>query len=224
MILETYPDDDLLFMGVANLLAGELENVLLHEERASFVVPGGSTPGPIFDALCAADIDWSRVDVMLSDERWRPEVHVRSNARLIRERLLQGRAASAVFHPYYTGAARPDETLAEVESTILPCLPISVLLLGMGADMHTASLFPRAKGLCEALSDQTTALLTPIEAEGEPEPRVTLTANVLNGALRKHLVIIGADKRAALERAATLPSEKAPVNAILEGTTVHWAP
>ena len=54
MILETYPDDDLLFMGVANLLAGELENVLLHEERASFVVPGGSTPGPIFDALCAA--------------------------------------------------------------------------------------------------------------------------------------------------------------------------
>lgn len=148
MILETYPDDDLLFMGVANLLAGELENVLLHEERASFVVPGGSTPGPIFDALCAADIDWSRVDVMLSDERWRPEVHVRSNARLIRERLLQGRAASAVFHPYYTGAARPDETLAEVESTILPCLPISVLLLGMGADMHTASTAPDPKRLC----------------------------------------------------------------------------
>ncbi|MCV2892129.1 6-phosphogluconolactonase [Lentibacter sp. XHP0401] len=224
MKIVTYPDDDMLFMGLANVLAGELKSELLHEERASFVVPGGTTPGPVFDALCAASLDWSRVDVMLSDERWRPEVHVRSNARLVRERLLQGRAAEAVFHPFYTGAPTPDETLADVESTIYPCLPISVLLLGMGTDMHTASLFPRAKGLDVALSEETSALLTPIEAEGEPEPRVTLTANVLNGAMKKHLVIIGAEKRAALERAATLPPEKAPVNAILEGTTVHWAP
>lgn len=220
----TYPDDEMLAMGVANVLAGELENVLFHEERASLAVPGGTTPGPIFDALCAASLEWSRVDVMLTDERWRPEVHVRSNARLLRERLLQGRAARAVFHPFYTGAQTPDGTLADVESTLYPCLPLSVVLLGMGTDMHTASLFPGADGLEAGLSDTTTALLVPITAAGEPEPRVTLTANVLNGAMKKHLVIIGDEKREALERAATLPPEKAPVNAILEGTTVHWAP
>ena len=220
----TYPDDEMLAIGVANVLAGELENVLFHEERASLAVPGGTTPGPIFDALCAAALEWSRVDVMLTDERWRPEVHVRSNARLLRERLLQGRAGEAVFHPFYTGADTPDETLADVESTLYPCLPLSVVLLGMGTDMHTASLFPGAEGLEAGLSDTTTALLVPITAAGEPEPRVSLTANVLNGAMKKHLIIIGDEKRAALERAATLPPEKAPVNAILEGTTVHWAP
>ncbi len=219
-----YQDDEILAMDLANKLAGELENVLLHEERASLVVPGGTTPGPIFDSLCAADLDWARVDVMLSDERWLPEVHVRSNAKLIRERLLQGRAAKAVFHPFYTGAATPDATLAEVEANILPCLPISVLLLGMGNDMHTASLFPRSNGLEAALDMQTKTILAPITAEGQPEVRVTMTANTLNGALAKHLVIIGAEKRNALERAATLPAEKAPVNAVLDGMTVHWAP
>ncbi|WP_298674955.1 6-phosphogluconolactonase [uncultured Lentibacter sp.] len=224
MKFETYPDAELMAMSLANKMAGELENVLVHAERASLVVPGGSTPGPVFDALCGADLEWGRVDVFLSDERWRPEIHLRSNARLIRERLLQGRAAAAVFHPYYTGAPSPDDTLAEVESMIYPCLPISVLLLGMGADMHTASLFPGAEGLEAALSAQTQALLVPIAAAGEPEVRVSLSATVLNGALSKHLMITGAQKRAALERAATLPPHKAPVNAILEGTTVHWAP
>jgi len=224
MNLHEYPDEELMMFRLASKLAGQLENVLFHEDRASFVVPGGNTPGPIFDALCAARIEWDRVDVMLSDERWLPEAHVRSNARLIRERLLQGRAAEAVFHPYYTGSATPNETLAEVESTIAPCLPISVLLLGMGKDMHTASLFPKARGLAEALSPQTRTILQTIEAEGQPETRVSMTAHVLNGALNKHLVITGAEKRKALERAATLSPERAPVNAVLEEMEVHWAP
>ena len=224
MKLKKYADDEILAMDVANVLAGELENVLLHEERASFAVPGGTTPGPIFDSLCAADLDWSRVDVMLSDERWLPEAHVRSNARMIRERLLQARAAKAVFHPFYTGAPTPDHTLADVEANILPSLPISVLLLGMGDDMHTASLFPRAEGLEAALDRQSTAILAPVIAADQPEARVSMTANTLNGALSKHLVIVGENKLNALERAATLPKEKAPVNVVLEGMTVHWAP
>lgn len=223
MKLSEYPDEDLMIMGLANKLAGQLENVLVHEDRASFVVPGGTTPGPVFDALCAATIQWDRVDIMLSDERWLPEAHVRSNARLIRERLLQGPAAQAVFHPYYTGHATPEETLAEVESAIAPCLPISVLLLGMGTDMHTASLFPKSRGLAEALSPQTRTILQTIEAEGQPEMRVSMTAHVLNGALNKHLVITGAEKRKALERATTLSPERAPVNAVLEDMEVHWA-
>ena len=69
MDLQTYPDRDFLAIDVANQLAGELKNALLHNDNVSFVVPGGTTPGPIFDALCAADLDWDRVTVMLSDER-----------------------------------------------------------------------------------------------------------------------------------------------------------
>lgn len=224
MKLNEYPDADMLAIDLAQALAGALENVLLHEARASLAVPGGSTPGPIFDSLCAADLDWSRVDVFLTDERWLPEVHVRSNARLVRERLLTSRASEAVFHPFYTGAADPDETLAEVESQIVPCLPLSVLLLGMGSDMHTASMFPGAEGLAEALSDETRMILMPMRSASVPEPRVTMTAHVLNGALSKHLVITGEDKKIALERAMTLPPEKAPVRAVLDDMEVHWAP
>jgi 6-phosphogluconolactonase len=91
----------------------------------------------------------------------------------------------------------------------------------MGADMHTASLFPGADRLEEAFSSP--ALLMPMRAEAAGEPRVTLTAPVLKGAFHIHLLITGAEKRAALDRALTLPVAEAPVRAILDNATVHWA-
>ncbi len=222
MSLREYPDVEMMMIDVANKLAGELTAALEHEERVLFVVPGGTTPGPIFDDLCEADLDWSRVDVLLSDERWLPEVHVRSNTRLIRERLLVGRAAKARYLPLYAGGHSPEEALAELEVNIVPNLPIGVCLLGMGSDMHTASLFPGADRLEEAL-DKHAPILMPMRAEGAPEPRITLTAHVLNEALAKHVVITGQQKRAAYERALTLPAADAPIRAVLDGATVHWA-
>jgi 6-phosphogluconolactonase len=223
MKLIEYPDADMMALDLAQILAGELENMLFHEDRVTFVVPGGDTPGPVFDSLCAADIDWSRVDVTLSDERWLPQQHVRSNARLLNQRLLTGRAAAARFHPLYIHADAPEDRLPEIESGLVPCLPISVLLLGMGADMHTASLFPGGDGLVEALA-RDAPILSPIRADGIPEPRVSFSARVLNQALNKHLVISGTPKRNALEKARHLPVEQAPVAAILDDCTVHWAP
>lgn len=216
-----YPDSDMMMMDLANVLAGELENTLLTHDHASFAVPGGTTPGPIFDVLCAADLDWSRVHVMLTDERWVPETSDRSNTRLLRERLLTNRAASAVYVPLYADAPTPEDKLPELAEALTPELPISVMLLGMGADMHTASIFPGADQLDHALngSDRLVAMRAP----GAPEPRITLSAAVLKGAMSRHLVIIGAEKRAALEKAQGLPPEDAPVAAILPGTTVHWA-
>ena len=185
-----YADREMLAINLANVLAGQLRAALDHEERALLVVPGGSTPGPVFDDLCDADLDWSRVDVMLSDERWVPEVHVRSNTRMIRERLLTGRAAKARYLPLYAKADEPEKVLAELESNIAPDLPISVLLLGMGSDMHTASIFPGADRIEEALS-RDASILVPMRGGGAPEPRVTLSARVLNEAVSKHLVITG---------------------------------
>jgi 6-phosphogluconolactonase len=95
------------------------------------------------------------------------------------------------------------------------------MLLGMGADMHTASIFPGADKLHEALHGD--ANLVPMRAPGAPEPRVTLSAKVLRAAIQRHVVIIGPEKRAALERAQTLSPDEAPIAAILPGTTVHWA-
>ncbi|MGR3608705.1 MAG: 6-phosphogluconolactonase, partial [Sulfitobacter sp.] len=70
MNLIDYADREILAMDVANLIAGELKNALLAHDTVSFAVPGGTTPGPIFDSLSGVNLDWARVQVMLSDERW----------------------------------------------------------------------------------------------------------------------------------------------------------
>ena len=221
MKLVEYPDAEMMMMDLADKLASELSSALRANDTASLAVPGGTTPGPIFDSLCAVDLDWARVQVMLTDERWVPETSERSNTRLLRERLLTDRAAAATYLPLYADAPTPEEKLPELAANLSPALPLSVALLGMGADMHTASIFPGADQLDLALhgSDRLVAMRAP----GAPEPRITLSAAVLNAAMSRHIVIVGAEKRAALEKARHLSPEEAPVAAVLNGATVHWA-
>ena len=89
-----YADRDMLALDLAGRLASELNEALHHNDRVSLVVPGGTSPGPVFDDLCGAEVAWDRVDVALSDERWVPETSDRSNTRLIKDRLLMGSAAA----------------------------------------------------------------------------------------------------------------------------------
>ncbi len=217
-----YPDRELMMFDLADHLASELAMALRQHDRASFCVPGGTTPGPVFDVLSGVKLDWDRVSVFLNDERWVPESHPRSNGRLLKERLLIGRAAAARYVPLYAETPDPEAALDALTTAIEPCLPISVLLLGMGADMHTASLFPGADRLADALAPDA-PILMPMRAPGAPEPRVTLTAPVLAGAMSCHILITGAEKRAALDRAQSLPDHEAPVRAVLANATVHWA-
>lgn len=221
MKIVDYPDAEMMMMELADTLASELKNCLLVHEHASFAVPGGTTPGPIFDNLCAVDLDWARVHVLLTDERWVPETSDRSNTKLIRERLLIERAAAATYIPLYAEAETPEEKLPELAEALTPELPISVMLLGMGADMHTASIFPGADQLDLALHGDDR--LVAMRAPGAPEPRITLSAKVLKAAMSRHIVIIGAEKREALERARHLTPEEAPVAAVLSGSVIHWA-
>jgi 6-phosphogluconolactonase len=222
MKLEVYPDREMLMLGLANTIAGQLADFLRRDGHATLSVPGGTTPGPVFDTLSGVDIDWANVAVVLNDERWVPESSDRSNTRLLRQRLIRGRAAQARLIPLYAPAETPEEMLPALEDGLKPHLPISVLLLGMGVDMHTASLFPGADRLDDALSPSA-PLLLPMRAEAAGEPRVTLTAPVLRGAFHTHILITGADKRAALDRAQTLTPIEAPVRAVLDNATVHWA-
>lgn len=223
MKISEYPDRDMLAIDVASAIAGDLEMHLLHHDTAALAVAGGTSPAPIFDDLCAANLDWSRVHVMATDERWVPMESERSNTRLIRERLLTDRAAAAHFLPFHVPAREPEEVLAEVESQISPKLPLSVVLLGMGEDMHTASLFPGVAGLQQALAADA-PILAVLRPDSQPEPRISLSAPVLDGALSKHLVIYGEAKKKALDKALSLPPEQAPIQAVLSEMTVHWAP
>ena len=222
MNIREYPDRDLLHLSLADRIAGQLADFLRREGRATLSVPGGTTPGPVFDILSGVDIDWAHVAVVLNDERWVPEDSPRSNTRLVRERLVRGRAAAARLVPLFAPAPMPEDALEGLAEGVRAVLPISVLLLGMGADMHTASLFPGADRLAQALAPDAPPLVA-MRAEAAGEPRVTLSAPVLAGAMHIHILITGAEKRAALERALTLPPEVAPVRAVLDHATVHWA-
>lgn len=222
MNLIEYPDRDLLMLGLADRLTGDLAEALRHHDRVSLTVPGGTTPGPVFDVLCEQALDWDRVGIVLNDERWVPEDNPRSNTALIRKRLLISKASRATLIPLYAPSDRPEDKIAELTEGLVPHLPLSVALLGMGADMHTASLFPGADNLAAALAEDAPPLMA-MRADGAGEPRITLTAPVLRGAMSLHILITGAEKRAALDRAAHLPAIEAPVRSVLGQATVHWA-
>ncbi|MDM7930958.1 6-phosphogluconolactonase [Tabrizicola sp.] len=222
MNFETYPDREMMMLSLADKIAGQLGEFLRRDGKATLSVPGGTTPGPIFDTLSGVELDWANVAVILNDERWVPEDSDRSNTRLVRQRLIRGRAAQARLVPLYAPADAPEDMLDALSEGVRPHLPISVLLLGMGADMHTASLFPGADKLDEALSANAPILMA-LRAEAAGEPRITLTAPVLQAAFNIHILITGPEKRAALERAQTLPATEAPVRAVLDNATVHWA-
>ncbi len=219
MELLEYPDSELMMMQVADRLVGEISKCLAGHDHVSLAVPGGSTPGPVFDTLSGADLRWDRVHVLLTDERRVPPDHERSNERLLRARLLTDKAAAASFIRLV-----PDDatTMADLEARLAPELPLSILLIGMGADMHCASLFPGSPQLAEALSPKAPPLME-VDAPEGLEPRVTLTAPVLRGAMSTHVVITGAEKRAALERARNLKPEAAPIATILGDAVVHWS-
>lgn len=222
MKLEIYPDREMMMLGLANILAGELADFIRRDGHASFCVPGGTTPGPIFDTLSGVDLDWANISIFLNDERWVAEDNPRSNTALIRHRLIRGRAAGANLVPLRADTLQPEDSLDSLCEGIAPHLPISVLLLGMGADMHTASLFPGADRLAEGLANDAPILL-PMRAEAAGEPRITLTARVLRDAMSCHILITGPEKRAALEQAQSLTELEAPIKAVLANATVHWA-
>jgi 6-phosphogluconolactonase len=208
--------------GLAGEIAQGLRATLAAKGRATLSVPGGTSPGPVFDLLAQVYLDWSRVAIVLNDERWVGETSPRSNTRLLRQRLLVGRAAAAQLLPLYAPAPEPEAMLSALSQGIAPHLPLDVLMLGMGADMHTASLFPGADRLTEALAADAPVLMA-LRSEAAGEPRITLTAPVLRAAGAVHILITGAEKRAAIERAAVLPADQAPIALVLERARIHWA-
>jgi 6-phosphogluconolactonase len=217
-----YIDRDMMALAVARRLVSDLRAALTRRDRAVLAVAGGSTPGPVFDLLGGLDLDWGRVDILPTDERWVSPDDPRSNARLIRGRLMTDGAAAARLIPLWAEAETPEAGLADVSARVAGVLPVDVALVGMGTDGHVASIFPGGDHLAAALAADAPPVL-PMHAPAAPEPRITLTLPVLRGAFAVHLLITGSDKRAVVEGARGADPMDLPVAALLKSATVHWA-
>lgn len=201
-------DAQVLAALLAGWVADRLREGLQARGQATLVVSGGSTPVPFFHALRDLPLDWSRVTVTLADERAVPSTHVDSNTRLVRNHLLQGLAAQARWLPCFDGEPQPEQlgAAAQALDARLSALswPVDVVVLGMGSDGHTASLFPRSAELLQALKapPSSRCLVAEVpEAPNVPVRRLSWTPEALLDT--RHLAIhtTGIAKRELLQRA-----------------------
>jgi 6-phosphogluconolactonase len=200
--LHSFPDPAALAESLAATVANDLRTALTTRGRASLALSGGNTPKRFLQALSLQPLSWQDVVVTLVDERWVPESHERSNARLLRENLLQGLAAETRFLSLYRDTPRPEQALAGIERELATLSsPFDAVVLGMGTDGHTASFFPGGDRLADALDPATTATVLPMRAPDAGEPRITLTLPPLLASRHLYLHIEGVEKRRVLDAA-----------------------
>ena len=183
----------------AETVATAIDLALAERERCQIALAGGSTPAAAYRLLGQIHLPWERVDLILGDERWVPADDPASNARLVRETLMaEGPGAAACLHPVPTQLPTPEQgaqAYADTLATLCPGSPpvLDLVLLGLGEDGHTASLFP---GTAAARERQLRVTI----GEGKGLPRITLTAPVLSAARQVVFLVSGTGKREALQR------------------------
>ena len=212
-----------LMHGLSHSVATDLRDSLKNKNFVTLSVPGGSTPAPFFDLLCKESLDWSRVKILLSDERYVPESNNRSNTTLVKRHLMQSNAANAQLIRFYNPDQTEDEFVRQSVANMNTFMPIDVSILGMGLDMHTASLFPDSTELADALS--TSEPLCVVRPACQPEVRITLSGRVLAQATKTYILIIGQEKLAAYNLAMSESSAMlAPIRTVFGNQTkTFWA-
>ena len=190
----------MLDQALASLVAAQLDQALRAQGRASLAVSGGKTPIGFFQALSRQALEWSSIHIILVDERWVATDHADSNTQLVQQHLLTGAAAAAQFYPYYNGARSAHEAASTLNQLLSQFpWPLNVAVLGMGEDGHTASLFPHAPELADALNSNAHCIaITPVSAA---HTRISLTLSALSEAQCLITHILGATKRQVLDNA-----------------------
>ncbi len=198
--LEVASDPVQLARVCAERIAALIDLALDERDRAHIALSGGTTPAAAYRVLNQEHLPWNRVDVVLGDERWVPPTDPASNARMLRDTLLAegGPGAAARFHPVPTELESPAASVDAFEAYVRDLCPgdpprFDVMLLGLGDDGHTASLFPGTPA-----TEERTRLVT--IGAGKGLERISLTAPVLSAARQVIFLVSGAGKRQALQR------------------------
>ncbi len=233
--MHEYENQAALTQALTAKLGQCIRDCVAERGKASIALSGGSTPQTLYQQLSHQALPWQSVTVSLVDERWVDEVHPQSNARMIKNSLIQNEARRARFISMKTSHADAFAAASSLGSILArQTLPLDLVLLGMGLDGHTASFFPHAQGLEVALSDQCRQVccaIQPLPGDDEPAPlaRMTLSLNTILSAHKRILYIRGETKRQVLEQAlASGPFADMPVRAVLHNkptlTEVYYAP
>lgn len=215
---------------LAAAIAADLAAALTRRATASLVVSGGRTPSAMFAHLARHALDWSRVQITLADERWVPVDDAASNERLVRLALLRDAAASARFIGMKNEAATPAAGAARTWAAIgAMSQPFDVVVLGMGDDGHTASLFPGSAELAAALDMTATPGCIEVHPPAAANARLSLNLAALLQSRQLFIQISGAHKWQVYQQAREAgPIENLPVRAILRQTVVpldvFWCP
>ena len=224
-ILFDYPNHETLMMGLAKIVAKQLSETLAAKGKATLAVPGGTTPASFLERLSLQELDWANVTIMMTDERLQPADAFRSNFKMVEHYLSQNESGKATLLPMAGVDEAPEEALKNGTASYVPHLPLDVIVLGMGVDMHTASLFPDSDEVHAALSPDAPALMVMTSAS-QPEDRITMTAPVLTGSANIHVLITGPEKLAAYIEAeeGDGPAVEAPIRCVFQNnssTMVH---
>ena len=222
-----FTSPDALARQLADDLAGKMRESIAARGRVCIAVSGGSTPVRFLEELSKRKLDWSKVRVTLVDERWVPINSSRSNQRLVTLELLQQNAAKA----HLLGLYREDieaEEINHIDDELKDLMPFDVVVLGMGTDGHTASLFPGGDKLLDATRKDSKQNLTYMNAPDAGETRVTLTLPAIASAKNLLLHIEGQTKRDVLEEAIESGEPaQLPIRYVLDACPdlrVVWAP
>ena len=216
----------LLADGLALKVAKQLSDAIDARGTATLVVSGGRSPVAFFQNLAKQKLDWSKVVVTLADERWVPVEHADSNAGLLKRYLLQGLAAKAQFLSLYSASANLEQAAEQADRLLAELPAIDVLVLGMGDDGHTASLFPNSPNLADALKVDGTRRCYPMLAPTVPHQRLTMSRALLASAKHTVLSISGQSKLTTLSAALAGDNVAAmPIRAFLQPTLeIYWCP
>jgi len=207
-------------------VAKRLRAAIATKGQACLVLSGGRSPVPFLEQLATEALDWSKVTVSLADERWVPVEHADSNAGLLARHLFQGAAAKARFVGLYRQAEQLDAAADSADQALAALPAIDVLVLGMGDDGHTASLFPGSPNLAVGLDRNNPRRCLPMLAPSVPHQRLSMTRSLLASAAFIALSVQGPGKLATL-RAALAGNDlsEMPIRAFLhDPLDIYWCP
>jgi 6-phosphogluconolactonase len=200
--VRVFPDVNELSLRAAEAVANTVNDAVRSTGRCSLVLSGGSTPRTLHGLLASRfreQIPWTHVHIFWGDERYVPPGDAHSNYRMARETLLDHVPCPAAnVHPMPTSVSDPEAAAREYEATLKRYFPaersaFDLVLLGLGADGHTASLFPGSPALAAA-----TRWVTAVTAPADPPVRLTLTFAALNQAAQAYFLVTGSNKARAL--------------------------